>query len=88
MFRSRKTGRITLAQFPNWSLGLWFITSAVLALGQPRGVFRGALVVLGAGALVDPSVVVGDQVGVVVRSRTEPFDVVKPPFVTPGVRDA
>ena len=39
-------------------------------------------------ALVDPSVVVGDQVGVVVRSRTEPFDVVKPPFVTPGVRDA
>ena len=39
-------------------------------------------------ALVDPSVVVGDQVSVVVRSRTEPFDVVKPPFVTPGVRDA
>ena len=39
-------------------------------------------------ALVEESVVVGDQVGVVVRSRTEPFDVVKPPFVTPGVRDA
>ena len=39
-------------------------------------------------ALVDPSVVEGDQVGVVVRSRTEAFDVVKPPFVTPGVRDA
>ena len=39
-------------------------------------------------ALVDPSVVEGDQVGVVVRSRTEPFDVVKPPFVTPGVRGA
>ena len=39
-------------------------------------------------ARVDASVAVGDQVGVVVRSRTEPFDVVKPPFVTPGVRDA
>jgi aminomethyltransferase len=39
-------------------------------------------------ALVDASVVVGDQVGVVIRSRTEAFDVVKPPFVTPGVRDA
>jgi aminomethyltransferase len=39
-------------------------------------------------ALVDPSVVEGDQVGVVIRLRTEAFDVVKPPFVTPGVRGA
>ena len=52
MFRSRKTGRITLAQFPNWSLALWFIASAVLTLGQPRGLARGALVVLAAGALM------------------------------------
>ncbi len=39
-------------------------------------------------ALVDPSIAVGDVVGVVVRNRTELFDVVKPPFVTPGVREA
>lgn len=39
-------------------------------------------------ALVDPSIVEGDQVGVVIRSRIEAFDVVKPQFVTPGVREA
>ncbi len=39
-------------------------------------------------ALVDPAIVIGDQVGVIVRNRTEAFDVVKPPFVTPGVREA
>ncbi len=38
-------------------------------------------------ALVDPAIVVGDVVGVVVRNRKEEFDVVKPPFVTPGVRE-
>ncbi len=39
-------------------------------------------------ALVDPAIVVGGVVGVVVRNRTELFDVVKPPFVTPGVRES
>lgn len=46
---------------------------------------------LGAGialALIDRSVSLGDQVSVEVRGRREPFEVVKPPFVTPGVREA
>ena len=45
---------------------------------------------LGAGialALLDRSVAVGDQVDVLVRDRLEPFEVVKPPFVEPGVRE-
>jgi aminomethyltransferase len=46
---------------------------------------------LGAGialALVDRRVGLGDQVAVEIRGREEPFEVVKPPFVTPGVREA
>jgi glycine cleavage system T protein (aminomethyltransferase) len=38
-------------------------------------------------ALVDSSVAVDDVVNVDVRNRSEPFVVVKPPFVTPGVRE-
>ncbi|GAB3623472.1 glycine cleavage system aminomethyltransferase GcvT [Mariniluteicoccus endophyticus] len=38
-------------------------------------------------ALVDASVAEGDTVGVEVRRRVEEFEVVKPPFVTPGVRE-
>ncbi|HET9128301.1 MAG TPA: glycine cleavage system aminomethyltransferase GcvT [Propionibacteriaceae bacterium] len=38
-------------------------------------------------ALVRPDIAVGDEVGVRVRNRVEPFRVVKPPFVTPGVRE-
>ena len=37
-------------------------------------------------ALLDPGVALGDQVGVLVRNRTEAFEVVKPPFVQPTVR--
>jgi aminomethyltransferase len=37
-------------------------------------------------ALIDASVQLGDEVGVQVRNRTERFEVVKPPFVTPSVR--
>ncbi|WP_022909668.1 glycine cleavage system aminomethyltransferase GcvT [Aestuariimicrobium kwangyangense] len=39
-------------------------------------------------ALLDASVELGDTVWVVVRNRREEFEVVKPPFVTPGVRAA
>ncbi len=39
-------------------------------------------------ALLDRSVTVGGSVDVVVRDRLERFDVVKPPFVEPGVREA
>jgi aminomethyltransferase len=38
--------------------------------------------------LLDRSVTIGDHVDVVVRDRLEPFEVVKPPFVEPGVREA
>ena len=39
-------------------------------------------------ALLPPSLVPGTPVTVRVRNREEPFEVVKPPFVTPGVRGA
>lgn len=39
-------------------------------------------------ALLDRSVTVGGSVDVVVRERLERFEVVKPPFVEPGVREA
>lgn len=38
-------------------------------------------------ALVDRSVAVGATVDVLVRNRAEPFEVVRPPFVEPGVRE-
>jgi aminomethyltransferase len=39
-------------------------------------------------ALLDRRMKLGDQVCVEVRGRAEPFEVTKPPFVTPGVREA
>lgn len=39
-------------------------------------------------ALIDRAVALGSQIGVAVRDRVEPFEVVKPPFVTPAVREA
>lgn len=39
-------------------------------------------------ALLPPDVPLGAEVGVVVRTRTERFEVVRPPFVVAGVRDA
>jgi aminomethyltransferase len=38
-------------------------------------------------ALLDPRFVLGEQVLVDVRQRQEAFTIVKPPFVTPGVRE-
>jgi aminomethyltransferase len=38
-------------------------------------------------ALLDRRIREGDQVRIDVRGRAEMFDVVKPPFVQPGVRD-
>jgi hypothetical protein len=52
MFRSRKTGAITLAQVPNWQLAVWLLASAVMWLGHPQGWVRGALVVLASASLV------------------------------------
>ena len=51
MFRSRKTGRITLAQLPNWQFAVWLLASAVMWLGHPWGWVRAVLVVLASAAL-------------------------------------
>ena len=39
-------------------------------------------------ALLSPQLADGDSVSVDIRGRREPFVIVKPPFVTPGVREA
>jgi len=49
MFRSRTTGRITLAQLPNWLLAVWLLASAVMWLGHPQGWVHAVLVVLASG---------------------------------------
>ena len=51
MLRSRKTGRITLAQLPNWQLVVWLLASAVVWLGHPQGRTRDVLLVLASVAL-------------------------------------
>jgi len=50
------------------------------------GTFSPTLKVGIALALVPGTVALGDVVGVGIRGRTEPFEVVKPPFVASGVR--
>ena len=52
------------------------------------GTFSPTLSVGVALALLDRTVALGDRVDVVVRDRLEPVEVVKPPFVEPGVREA
>jgi hypothetical protein len=59
MFRSRKTGRITLMQLPNWPLVVWLLASAVTWLVHPRcrvgdflGFLASAALVLWAGGEV------------------------------------
>jgi hypothetical protein len=51
MFRSRKTGQITVAQLPNWPLATWLLTSAVLWLGHPQGWVRALFTILSSAAL-------------------------------------
>ena len=51
MFRSRRTGRISLAQLPNWQLVVWFLASAVIRLGNPQGWGRDVLAVIASAAL-------------------------------------
>jgi len=51
MFRSRRTGRITLAQLPNWPLVVWLLAWPVMWLGHPQGWVRAVLAVLASAAL-------------------------------------
>ncbi|CAN5748615.1 hypothetical protein BH23ACT2_BH23ACT2_00040 [soil metagenome] len=52
LFRNRATGRITLAQFPNWSIALFGVCTLVRRLLGPTGAAGTALVVVGTGALI------------------------------------
>ena len=50
MFRSRTTGRITLAQLPSWPLAVRLLASAVMWPGTPKAGYA-VLVVLASAAL-------------------------------------
>jgi hypothetical protein len=43
LFRNRRTGRITVAQFPNVSLTIFFICQAALWLWNPAGTVEGII---------------------------------------------
>ena len=51
MFRSRNTGRITLAQLPTRRSSDLLLASAAMWLGHPQGQVRDVLVVLASAAL-------------------------------------
>ncbi len=52
LFRSRETGRITIAQFPNVPLGLWLVASAVQWMFHPSGTVDTGLTVLATAGLI------------------------------------
>ena len=52
LFRNRRTGRITIAQFPNAALGLFLIGSVLRWLLSPAGPFATALTVIADGGLI------------------------------------
>ena len=56
LFRSRRTGRITIVQAPNWTLAVWLVTTVALRLGDPHGRLRDVLTVVGTVALLAWSV--------------------------------
>ncbi|MHB1491348.1 hypothetical protein GALL_466200 [mine drainage metagenome] len=51
MFRSRTTGRITVAQLPNWPLATWLLATVVLWLVDPQGWVRVGITVVSTLAL-------------------------------------
>jgi hypothetical protein len=52
LFRNRATGRITVAQWPNWSIGVFLAATVALRVFEPSGDLRTVLVVIRAGALL------------------------------------
>jgi len=52
LFRNRHTGRITIAQWPNLSLGVWIAATVAGRLIGPTGGMRTALEALSTAALV------------------------------------
>jgi len=51
-FRSRETGRITVAQFPNLSLGIYLVAWATRKVLDPTGALDTALGVIAGAALL------------------------------------
>ncbi|MGH9043072.1 MAG: hypothetical protein ACRDZ3_22900 [Acidimicrobiia bacterium] len=51
LFRSRETGRITIAQFPNPALWVFIVASVVRRVLDPNGRVDGTLRVVATGAL-------------------------------------
>lgn len=52
LLRDRRTGRMTIAQLPNLSLGVFLAATVVRRLADPVGAVRAALVVVATTALV------------------------------------
>lgn len=52
MFRDRVHGGITIAQFPNWSLGLWMACLAVRFVAEPKGTVGTVVEITGTAALM------------------------------------
>jgi hypothetical protein len=52
LFRNRKTGRITVAQFPNAALGVFLVASVLRRLLDPAGWLDTTLVVIATGSLI------------------------------------
>lgn len=52
LFRNRKTGRITIAQFPNAALWLFVAATVLQRLLDPSGMLRTGLRLIAAGALL------------------------------------
>lgn len=52
LFRNRKTGRITIAQFPNAALWLFVAAAVLQRLLDPSGMLRTGLTLIAAGALL------------------------------------
>jgi hypothetical protein len=51
MFRNRRTGGLTVVQFPNLSLFVFLVATVVRLIASPRGRFRTAVDVVAALAL-------------------------------------
>ena len=52
LFRNRSTGRYTVAQLPNWPLGVWLAVSVVRWIAHPVGTVGTVLHVVATGALL------------------------------------
>jgi hypothetical protein len=52
LFRNRRTGRITIAQFPNVALGVFLVASVLRRLLDPAGSADAALRVIATGGLL------------------------------------